>query len=133
VSREGELDVSAFLETLKKTFDLEMEPEPPGTALELAPRPPALCAGCSHRANLLLASKKRSFGKEAIYPSDIGCYTLGISERDCLRQRFAWVPSISIRPQGFTMHGAKTPYLLFYRGLDLFPYGHELAPECDFQ
>ena len=30
VSREGELDVSAFLETLKKVFDLKMEPEPTG-------------------------------------------------------------------------------------------------------
>ena len=76
VPREGELDVSAFLETLKKIFDLEIEPEPSGTALELAPRPPALCAGCSHRATFY--SMKKVFGKDAIYPSDIGCYTLGI-------------------------------------------------------
>jgi len=78
VPREGELDVSAFLETLKKAFDLEMEPEhePAGAALELAPRPPSLCAGCSHRATFY--SMKKVFGKDAIYPSDIGCYTLGI-------------------------------------------------------
>jgi len=76
VPREGELDVNAFLEALKKTFDLETEPETSGTALELAPRPPALCAGCSHRATFY--SMKKVFGKDAIYPSDIGCYTLGI-------------------------------------------------------
>ncbi len=76
VPREGELDVSAFLESLKKVFDLEVEPELSGPALELAPRPPALCAGCSHRATFY--SMKKVFGKDAIYPSDIGCYTLGI-------------------------------------------------------
>lgn len=76
VSREGELDVSAFLESLKKVFALEVEPEAAGPALELAPRPPALCAGCSHRATFY--SMRKVFGKDAIYPSDIGCYTLGI-------------------------------------------------------
>ena len=76
VPREGELDVSAFLEALKKTFDLETEPEPSGVTLELAARPPALCAGCSHRATFY--SMKKVFGNDAIYPSDIGCYTLGI-------------------------------------------------------
>lgn len=76
VPREGELNVSAFLETLRKTFDLEIEPEPSDVALELASRPPALCAGCSHRATFY--SMKKVFGNDAIYPSDIGCYTLGI-------------------------------------------------------
>ena len=76
VPREGELDVSAFLGTLGKVFNLEMEAEPSGSVLELAPRPPALCAGCSHRATFY--SMRKVFGNDAIYPSDIGCYTLGI-------------------------------------------------------
>jgi len=76
VPRDGELDVTAFLGTLGKVFGLKTEPEPAGPALELAPRPPALCAGCSHRATFY--SMKKVFGKDAIYPSDIGCYTLGI-------------------------------------------------------
>ncbi|HWR25488.1 MAG TPA: indolepyruvate ferredoxin oxidoreductase subunit alpha, partial [Methanosarcina sp.] len=76
VPREGELDVTAFLETLNKVFDLKMEPETSDIPLELAPRPPVLCAGCSHRATFY--SMRKVFGKDAIYPSDIGCYTLGI-------------------------------------------------------
>jgi indolepyruvate ferredoxin oxidoreductase alpha subunit len=42
----------------------------------LPPRPPILCAGCGHRAAFY--AMKKVFGKNAIYPSDIGCYTLGI-------------------------------------------------------
>lgn len=54
---------------------------------EIAPllplRPPTLCAGCPHRATqyaMKVAGKRvaRDYGKdvEAIYPGDIGCYTL---------------------------------------------------------
>jgi len=42
----------------------------------LPPRPPALCVGCSHRSAFQVI--KEVFGKNAIFPSDIGCYTLGI-------------------------------------------------------
>jgi len=42
----------------------------------LPPRPPILCAGCPHRATFYAI--RQVFGKKAIYPSDIGCYTLGI-------------------------------------------------------
>jgi len=43
---------------------------------ELPQRPPNLCAGCSHRATFY-AVKKAAEGMETIYPTDIGCYTLG--------------------------------------------------------
>jgi indolepyruvate ferredoxin oxidoreductase alpha subunit len=76
VPREGELDVSSFLEALKKTFDMDIKSASSEATLELAPRPPSLCAGCSHRATFY--SMKKVFGNDAIYPSDIGCYTLGI-------------------------------------------------------
>ncbi len=39
-------------------------------------RPPSLCAGCSHRSTYY-AVKKAAEGMDTIYPSDIGCYTLG--------------------------------------------------------
>ena len=40
-------------------------------------RPPTLCAGCSHRATYLEV-KRATEGMETIFPSDIGCYTLGL-------------------------------------------------------
>ena len=43
---------------------------------ELPGRPPNLCAGCPHRATYYAV--KQVFGPDAIYPSDIGCYTLGL-------------------------------------------------------
>ena len=44
---------------------------------ELPSRPPLLCAGCPHRATYY-AIRTATRGK-AIYPSDIGCYTLSIA------------------------------------------------------
>lgn len=56
--------------TAPKTVDLSDIPEIPQ-------RPPNLCAGCSHRATYY-AVKKAAEGMETIYPTDIGCYTLGL-------------------------------------------------------
>ncbi len=42
----------------------------------LPQRPPSLCAGCAHRA--VYYAVRRVFGDDAIYSSDIGCYTLGL-------------------------------------------------------
>jgi len=39
-------------------------------------RMPVLCPGCSHLGSFHIL--KRVFGKEAIFPGDIGCYTLGV-------------------------------------------------------
>ena len=39
-------------------------------------RPPNLCAGCPHRATYYAV--KQVFGTDTIYPTDIGCYTLGV-------------------------------------------------------
>ena len=44
---------------------------------EIPQRPPNLCAGCSHRASYYIV-KKAAEGMRTIYPTDIGCYTLGI-------------------------------------------------------
>jgi indolepyruvate ferredoxin oxidoreductase alpha subunit len=52
-----------------EVLDLSDIPELPG-------RPPNLCAGCPHRATYY--SVKQVYGPDAIYPSDIGCYTLGL-------------------------------------------------------
>ena len=39
-------------------------------------RPPNLCAGCPHRATF--HSVKKIAGNDTVYPTDIGCYTLGV-------------------------------------------------------
>jgi indolepyruvate ferredoxin oxidoreductase alpha subunit len=48
----------------------------------LAPRPPVMCPGCPHRATYyaveLVAKQLRL--KTAIYPNDIGCYSLGVQK-----------------------------------------------------
>ena len=43
----------------------------------LPPRPPSLCPGCSHRATYY--AMRKTFGKNAIFPSDIGCYTMAVN------------------------------------------------------
>lgn len=44
---------------------------------QVPPRPPNLCAGCSHRATYYIV-KKAAEDMQTVYPTDIGCYTLGI-------------------------------------------------------
>ncbi|QTX31688.1 indolepyruvate ferredoxin oxidoreductase subunit alpha [Aminithiophilus ramosus] len=46
--------------------------------LKVTPRPPALCPGCPHRASYFSIHKALP---GAIYPSDIGCYTLGVNQK----------------------------------------------------
>ncbi len=45
-------------------------------SVHVQPRPPKLCAGCPHRASFY--AMRRAF-PDAIFPGDIGCYTLGIT------------------------------------------------------
>ena len=47
--------------------------------IPLPMRRPRLCPGCAHRSAFFAV--KREFGPRAIYPGDIGCYTLGINLR----------------------------------------------------
>lgn len=42
----------------------------------LPPRPPSLCPACPHRNTFFAINKATR--KKAIFPSDIGCYTLGV-------------------------------------------------------
>ncbi|MFW5733696.1 MAG: indolepyruvate ferredoxin oxidoreductase subunit alpha [Oceanidesulfovibrio sp.] len=78
--RFGEYETSIAANALRKLVDPSFEPSAPVSAGkaegELPMRPPNLCAGCSHRS--LYYAVRQQFGDDAVYSSDIGCYTLGI-------------------------------------------------------
>jgi indolepyruvate ferredoxin oxidoreductase alpha subunit len=74
-----EYDPSLVRKTIAAYFDIhDTSPVMVDTSEipELPGRPPNLCAGCPHRA--MYYAIKQVFGPDAIYPSDIGCYTLGV-------------------------------------------------------
>ncbi|MEM3770324.1 MAG: indolepyruvate ferredoxin oxidoreductase subunit alpha [Candidatus Bathyarchaeia archaeon] len=82
--RSGELSTSQVLKGLaaitgrKIPMDLEGLTKRYNEVSEgIPPRPPILCAGCPHRASFYVI--KRVAGERAIYPTDIGCYALGIA------------------------------------------------------
>jgi len=61
----------------KKAFAPDLHIEEALQGVTIPPRPPKLCAGCSHRASFHAMSYAYP---EAIFPGDIGCYTLGIAQ-----------------------------------------------------
>lgn len=78
-SRLYEFNPSLVRQVVANYFGVPCEPaEIPDLSdvPEIPQRPPNLCAGCSHRATFY-AVKKAVEGQETIYPTDIGCYTLG--------------------------------------------------------
>lgn len=73
VPREGELTPDVIHQVLADFLELEQPEEP---AAERRGQRPSLCPGCPHRAAFY--SIKKCFPK-GIFPSDIGCYTLGMN------------------------------------------------------
>ncbi len=71
-----ELDGVLVKRGISRFFGVDYQPPEVFSIPELPQRPPNLCPGCPHRATYY--SVKKVFGEEAIYPSDIGCYTLGL-------------------------------------------------------
>ena len=62
---------------LASYVDVQRFPEPLAKVdVDLPMRPPTLCVGCPHRGTFA-AMKKAAAGKNVVYASDIGCYTLG--------------------------------------------------------
>ena len=83
----GENSVAAVTRVVAEFFGLEppvcptcaetVAVAPPDPYLiEPPPRPPVLCAGCSHRSSFL-AVKLAMRRRKAVFGGDIGCYTLG--------------------------------------------------------
>ncbi|MEN6396133.1 MAG: indolepyruvate ferredoxin oxidoreductase subunit alpha [Methanoregula sp.] len=74
---EGELSPAVVASIMVKAGILQKNPFAAMEPVQNLPmRPPILCAGCHHRAAFYAI--KKVFKDAAIYPSDIGCYTLGI-------------------------------------------------------
>ncbi len=74
VPGEGELTPEVLRPILEKFLELPTSPapaRPPGGGTR-----PTLCAGCGHRAAFYAI---REAFPEGIFPSDIGCYTLGMN------------------------------------------------------
>jgi indolepyruvate ferredoxin oxidoreductase alpha subunit len=75
-SRLYEYNPDIVIEALSKIFKVKNPiPKPIQPKLKLPSRPPALCPGCPHRATYY--SVKKAAPKDTVYPTDIGCYTLG--------------------------------------------------------
>lgn len=78
-SRLYELDPALVKMVIASVFSLPLDSTRPIQIQDLPeapPRPPNLCPGCPHRAAYVAV--RSVFGDEAIYPTDIGCYTLGL-------------------------------------------------------
>ncbi|MGD0535784.1 MAG: indolepyruvate ferredoxin oxidoreductase subunit alpha [Methanoregula sp.] len=74
---EGELSPAGVAAIMVKAGFLQKNPFAAMEPVQNLPmRPPILCAGCHHRAAFYAI--KKVFKESAIYPSDIGCYTLGL-------------------------------------------------------
>jgi len=84
-SRLYEYDPGMVREVIARFFKLEYTPAKPvdvredPETVQLPMRPPNLCAGCPHRATYYAVnSVLRETQTEAVFPTDIGCYTLGL-------------------------------------------------------
>ncbi|MBW1998063.1 MAG: indolepyruvate ferredoxin oxidoreductase subunit alpha [Deltaproteobacteria bacterium] len=79
LSRAFEYEPAMVRRAVAEYFDVDYQgPEKVDTSdvPDLPGRPPTLCAGCPHRATYYAV--KQVYGDETIYPTDIGCYTLGL-------------------------------------------------------
>lgn len=76
-----EYNPDIILQGLGKMMGVEMAAKKTvKTSLELPKRPPTLCPGCPHRAAYFEVKKaaENLNMNDLIFPTDIGCYTLGI-------------------------------------------------------
>ena len=83
-SRLYEYQPALVRQVMAKFFGVAAEAQtPPAPAelwgSELPDRPPNLCPGCPHRAMYYAVKMAlKDLGREGIFPTDIGCYTLGL-------------------------------------------------------
>jgi indolepyruvate ferredoxin oxidoreductase alpha subunit len=70
-----EYNIDIVEKAIRVFFGMKKKKEVKNAELPLPPRPPVLCPGCPHRATYYAV--KQVAPHDTIYPTDIGCYTLG--------------------------------------------------------
>lgn len=75
-SRIYEYTPAIVYPTIAKFLGMNHEIEEAKIKAKVTPRPPILCPGCPHRATYYAV--KQVAPPDTIYPTDIGCYTLGL-------------------------------------------------------
>ncbi|MDR2055520.1 MAG: indolepyruvate ferredoxin oxidoreductase subunit alpha [Desulfovibrio sp.] len=78
LTEQGEYSTTLVMRRVASFLGCPCPVQPPrAVEPDLPGRAPNLCPGCSHRAVYYAA--RQVYGDEAVYASDIGCYTLGIA------------------------------------------------------
>ncbi len=75
LSRIYEYDMDVTETAIRKFFGLSEKKAVKSANTPIPPRPPVMCPGCPHRATYYALKQVAPEG--TIYPTDIGCYTLG--------------------------------------------------------
>lgn len=75
LKRYYEYNIDVVARAVAELFGIERK-EAENPAPSIAPRPPVLCPGCPHRATYYAVTQVAP--EDTIYPTDIGCYTLGL-------------------------------------------------------
>jgi indolepyruvate ferredoxin oxidoreductase alpha subunit len=73
-----EFDLLLVENAIKRFAGMVLEERGDEEEIKVPSRPPALCPGCPHR-NAYYIAKQLTKGN-AIFPNDIGCYTLGLND-----------------------------------------------------
>lgn len=75
LKRYFEYDIDIVETAISELFEVTL-PESLSETDDVASRPPVLCPGCPHRATYYAV--KQVTPDDTVYPTDIGCYTLGL-------------------------------------------------------
>ncbi len=75
LTKAYEYNMDIVENAIRKFFGMKSKEKAKKVEIALPPRPPVLCPGCPHRATYYAV--KQVAPPDTIYPTDIGCYTLG--------------------------------------------------------
>jgi indolepyruvate ferredoxin oxidoreductase alpha subunit len=120
LTRLYEYDQTIVNKALAKFFGRSIPFILPETKLKIPSRRPQLCPGCPHRATYY--ALKQVAPKNSIYPTDIGCYTLGLEEPLGLADYLLCMGSSIGTANGFAI-GSEQPVIAFIGDSTFFHAG----------